>query len=221
MSELVLDKQFFASSLARMAELTEENRDYWTKLDSDIGDGDHGINLSIGFRAVNANLQDNLEKSPDVTTLLKKSGMLLLSKVGGASGPLYGSFFIKMGKDDAEKVEISFPEFVGMLRNGVEAVQQRGKAEIGDKTMIDALQPGIDYLVKHKNDADPVTVMEKTVAIMKQGAESTIPLIAKKGRAMRLGERAVGHKDPGSESSWMLINVFLEEIKKQVNGREV
>lgn len=87
MGEMVLDKQFFANSLAKMAELAEEHRDYWTKLDSDIGDGDHGINLSIGFRAVNANLQDNLEKAADVTALLKKSGMLLLSKVGGASGP--------------------------------------------------------------------------------------------------------------------------------------
>ncbi|MGG5371933.1 dihydroxyacetone kinase subunit DhaL [Enterococcus sp. AZ196] len=214
MSEMVLDKQFFADSLAKMAELAEENRDYWTKLDSDIGDGDHGINLSIGFRAVNANLQDNLEKADDVTTLLKKSGMLLLSKVGGASGPLYGSFFIKMGKDAAGKAEVSFSEFADMLKNGVEAVQLRGKAEIGDKTMIDALQPGIDYLDAHKDDADPVAVMEETVAIMKQGAESTVPLIAKKGRAMRLGERAVGHKDPGSESSWMLMNVFLEEMKK-------
>ena len=101
-----------------------------------------------------------------------------------------------------------------MLKNGVAAVQQRGKAEIGDKTMIDALQPGIEYLEAHKNDDDPVAVMEETVSIMKQGAESTIPLIAKKGRAMRLGERAVGHKDPGSESSWMLMNVFLEEMKK-------
>lgn len=214
MSEMVLDKQFFADSLAKMAELAEVNRDYWTKLDSDIGDGDHGINLSIGFRAVNANLQDNLEKAPDISTLLKKSGMLLLSKVGGASGPLYGSFFIKMSKEDTGKETVTFPEFAGMLKNGVEAVQLRGKAELQDKTMIDALLPGIEYLEAHKNDEDAIAVMEETVAIMKQGAESTIPLVAKKGRAMRLGERAVGHKDPGSESSWMLMNIFLEEMKK-------
>lgn len=214
MSEMVLDKQFFANCLANMAKLAEENRDYWTKLDSNIGDGDHGINLSIGFRAVMANLEENLDKAEDVTTLLKKSGMLLLNKVGGASGPLYGSFFIKMGKDAAGKVEVSFSEFSDMLKNGIEAVQLRGKAEIGDKTMIDALQPGMNYLDAHKNDENPIAVMEETVAIMKQGAESTVPLIAKKGRAMRLGERAIGHKDPGSESSWMLINVFLEEMKK-------
>ncbi|MEG1502712.1 MAG: dihydroxyacetone kinase subunit DhaL [Enterococcus sp.] len=213
MSGIVLDKKFFADSLDKMAELTEKNRDYWTKLDSDIGDGDHGINLSIGFRAVKKDLQNNFENSEDISTLLKKSGMVLLSKVGGASGPLYGSFFIKMGKDEKGKDEVSFPEFVSMLKNGVDAIQQRGKAELGDKTMLDALQPGIDYLEEHKNDSDSIAVMEQTISIMKKGADSTIPLVAKKGRAMRLGERAIGHKDPGSESSWMLLNIFLEEMK--------
>ncbi|MEO1771518.1 dihydroxyacetone kinase subunit DhaL [Candidatus Enterococcus ferrettii] len=213
MSEMTFDKQFFGRSLASMAELTEKNRDYWTKLDSDIGDGDHGINMSIGFRAVSAKLEENLENAEDITSLLKKSGMLLLSKVGGASGPLYGSFFIKMGKDITGQTEITFSDFVGMIKNGVEAIQFRGKAELGDKTMLDALLPGLEYLEAHQTDSNPVVVLEEAVAIMRQGAESTIPLIAKKGRAMRLGERAIGHKDPGSESSWMLINVFLEEMK--------
>ena len=214
MGEMTFDKQFFGRSLAAMAELAEENRDYWTKLDSDIGDGDHGINMSIGFRAVSAKLEENLEKSEDITGLLKKSGMLLLSKVGGASGPLYGSFFMKMGADVAGQTEITFPEVVGMIKNGVTAIQLRGKAELGDKTMLDALLPGVEYLEDHQNDANSVAVLEEAVTVMKQGAESTIPLIAKKDRAMRLGERAIGHKDPGSESSWMLINVFLEEMKK-------
>ncbi|MCB5950828.1 dihydroxyacetone kinase subunit L [Enterococcus sp. BWT-B8] len=214
MSEQVFDKQFFADSLVKMAELTEANRDYWTKLDSDIGDGDHGINLSIGFREVSAKLAEKLAESPDTATFLKKSGMILLSKVGGASGPLYGSFFIKMGKDHIGKETVTFPEFADMIKNGVEAIQFRGKAELGDKTMLDALLPGIDYLQAHKEDTDHLAVMEKMIEIMREGAESTIPLIAKKGRAMRLGERAIGHKDPGSESSWMLMNVFLEQMRK-------
>ncbi len=214
MGEMTFDKQFFGRSLAAMAELAEENRDYWTKLDSDIGDGDHGINMSIGFRAVSAKLEENLEKSEDISSLLKKSGMLLLSKVGGASGPLYGSFFMKMGKDVAGQTEITFPDFVGMIKNGVAAIQFRGKAELGDKTMLDALLPGVEYLETHQTDENPIAVLEEAIEVMKQGAESTIPLIAKKGRAMRLGERAIGHKDPGSESSWMLINIFLEEMKK-------
>ncbi|GCF94755.1 dihydroxyacetone kinase subunit L [Enterococcus florum] len=213
MNERTLDKQFFGNCLSKMAELAEENRDYWTKLDSDIGDGDHGINLSIGFRAVSGQLAENLENTDDITGLLKKSGMLLLSKVGGASGPLYGSFFIKMGKDVVGKTTINFPEFVGMIKNGVDAIQFRGKSELGEKTMLDALLPGVAYLEEHIEE-EPLVVMEQAVAIMREGAESTIPLIAKKGRAMRLGERAIGHKDPGSESSWMLMNVFLEEMKK-------
>lgn len=211
---VTLDKQFFIDSLTTMAALAEENRDYWTKLDSDIGDGDHGINLSIGFRAVLAQLPEVSEQAEDINTVLKKAGMTLLSKVGGASGPLYGSFFIKMGKDVAGKTEVTFPEFVRMIKNGVDAIQFRGKAEVGDKTMIDALIPGINYLEEHQDEPDPVNVLEEAIAVMKAGAESTIPLIAKKGRALRLGERAIGHKDPGSESSWMLINVFLEEMKK-------
>ncbi|MGX6962673.1 dihydroxyacetone kinase subunit DhaL [Vagococcus xieshaowenii] len=199
-----------------MAALTEENRDYWTELDSDIGDGDHGINLSIGFRGVTEKLQENYDNSNDINDLLKKSGMILLSKVGGASGPLYGSFFMKIGKDVVGKNEVTFVEFVDMLKNGIEAIQMRGKAELGDKTMLDTLLPGLDYLELHKEDEDSIKVLEDAVAIMKQGSDSTIPLVAKKGRAMRLGERAIGHRDPGSASSWMLINVFLEEMKKQV-----
>ncbi|QCA29419.1 dihydroxyacetone kinase subunit L [Vagococcus xieshaowenii] len=215
-NKLLLNKEFFKISLEKMAALTEENRDYWTELDSDIGDGDHGINLSIGFRGVTEKLQENYDNSNDINDLLKKSGMILLSKVGGASGPLYGSFFMKIGKDVVGKNEVTFVEFVDMLKNGIEAIQMRGKAELGDKTMLDTLLPGLDYLELHKEDEDSIKVLEDAVAIMKQGSDSTIPLVAKKGRAMRLGERAIGHRDPGSASSWMLINVFLEEMKKQV-----
>lgn len=219
MNQMILDKTFFANSLKSMAELTEENRDYWTQLDSDIGDGDHGINLSIGFRAIMEQIDGLEEQTEDIATFLKKAGMILLSKVGGASGPLYGSFFIKMGKDVAGKSELDFQEFAGMLQNGVEAIQFRGKAELEDKTMIDALLPGATYLEQHKADEDSLTVMKATIEVMHEGAESTIPLIAKKGRAMRLGERAIGHKDPGSESSWMLMNVFYEEMKKVSEGK--
>lgn len=212
-TEIIANKDFFRNSLIKMAELSEEQRDYWTSLDSNIGDGDHGINLSIGFRGISKEIEELDKTTEDIYSLLKKSGMILLSKVGGASGPLYGSFFIKMGKDIEGKTEVTFPEFVDMLQSGIDAIQARGKAELHDKTMLDALLPGIEYLQAHKMDDDYLTVMEKAIQLMQEGAESTIPLIAKKGRAMRLGERAVGHKDPGAESSWMLLNVFYEEMK--------
>ena len=213
-TEVIANKTFFKNSLIKMAELSEEQRDYWTSLDSNIGDGDHGINLSIGFRGISKEIEELDQTTEDIHSLLKKSGMILLSKVGGASGTLYGSFFIKMGKEVEGKTEVTFPEFVEMLQSGIDAIQARGKAELQDKTMLDALLPGIEYLQAHKNEEDYLTVMEKAIQMMQEGAESTIPLIAKKGRAMRLGERAIGHKDPGAESSWMLLNVFYEEMKK-------
>lgn len=142
--------------------------------------------------------------------------MILLGKVGGASGPLYGSFFMKCGTDVAGKTELNFDELCDMIINGAAAVQHRGKAELGDKTMMDAFLPGIEVLENRDADADPVVTFTAFVEAMHAGAQSTIPLIAKKGRALRLGERAIGHIDPGSESSWMLMNVILENLKKAV-----
>ncbi len=215
MSELVLGKDFFVEVMKDLHDMIEVQRDYLTGLDSDIGDGDHGINLSIGFRAVVEKLEAMDAETEDISSFLRKVGMTLLGKVGGASGPLYGSFFMKAGDDVKGKTEVTFEEFCGMIANGVKAVQTRGKAEIGDKTMIDALVPGIEVLLDEKNkDKDPIEVFTACVEKMKEGAESTIPLVAKKGRAMRLGERAIGHKDPGSESSWMIMEVFLNRLKK-------
>lgn len=215
MSEnLVLDREFFINSLKEMAKLSEEKRDYWTSLDSDIGDGDHGINLSIGFRGITTELENVIANTDDINGLLKKSGMILLSKVGGASGPLYGSFFMKMGSAVAGQETVTFGEFLKMIITGIDAVQSRGKAEIADKTMIDAFLPGRAVLEAYQEGDNPYTTFDKFIEKMKEGSDSTIPLIAKKGRAMRLGERAIGHRDPGSESSWELMEVFNQELKK-------
>jgi dihydroxyacetone kinase-like protein len=193
-----LDRDFFVASFRRMAKTAEEHRDEWTKLDGDIGDGDHGINLTIGFR--------------EVAGTFKLVGMTLLRKVGGASGPLYGSFFMKAGAEVADQPEVSFDDLRRMLRAGVDAIIARGKAQVGDKTMIDSYLPGLEVLEAADPD-DPVAAFSAFVDRMKLGSDETIPLVAKKGRAMRLGERAVGHRDPGSQSSWMLMNCFLEELK--------
>lgn len=214
MAELVLGKDFFIECMKDLHDMIEVQRDYLTGLDSDIGDGDHGINLSIGFREVKKKLDSFEAETEDIASFFKKVGMTLLGKVGGASGPLYGSFFMKAGDDVKGKSEVTFEEFCGMLANGVKAVQTRGKAVVGDKTMIDAFVPGIDLLMDESNKGkDPVEVFTAFVERMKEGAESTVPLIAKKGRAMRLGERAIGHKDPGAESSWMMMEIFLNRLK--------
>lgn len=213
---VVLDRDFFKKSIINITKLIEKERDHLTELDSDIGDGDHGINMSIGFREVTKKLNDFDEASEDITTFLKKVGMALLGKIGGASGPLYGSFFMKMGKDVAGENEVTFEEFVGMIETGIEAIEARGKAVVGEKTMVDAFRPGIDFLKKQRIDNNELEIFGEFVEEMKKGSENTIPLVAKKGRAMRLGERAIGHRDPGSESSWMLMNAFYEEMKNQV-----
>ena len=213
MRALMLNKSYFIETLKKLAAMAEENRDHLSKLDSDIGDGDHGINLTIGFREVEKQLPQLSESVTDIAELMKKVGMILLSKVGGASGPLYGSFFMKMATHIIGKQEVTFKEFCQMYQDGVEAVQMRGKAELNDKTMLDALIPGLEILKNYQEGDDPINTLENCVNEMKLGSDKTIPLMAKKGRALRLGERAVGHRDPGSESAWMIMNIFLQQFK--------
>lgn len=213
MRALMLNKSYFIETLKKLAAMAEENRDHLSKLDSDIGDGDHGINLTIGFREVEKQLPQLSESVTDIAELMKKVGMILLSKVGGASGPLYGSFFMKMATHIIGKQEVTFKEFCQMYQDGVEAVQMRGKAELNDKTMLDALIPGLEILKNYQEGDDPINTLENCVNEMKLGSDKTIPLMAKKGRALRLGERAVGHRDPGSESAWMIMNIFLQQLK--------
>jgi len=204
------DRDYFVRVFRRMAATAEEHRDEWTKLDGAIGDGDHGINKSIGFREVVKQL-DALPDDTDIAGTFKLVGMTLLRKVGGASGPLYGSFFMKAGAEVADQSEVSFDDLPRMLRAGVTSIQQRGKAELGDKTMLDSYLPGLDVL-EAADGADPKAALTAFVDRMRQGSDDTIPLQAKKGRAMRLGPRSIGHRDPGSQSSWMLMNCFLEEV---------
>lgn len=206
-----MDRDFFVGAFRRMAATAEEHRDEWSKLDGAIGDGDHGINMSIGFREVVKQL-DALPEGTDVAGIFKLVGMTLLRKVGGASGPLYGSFFMKAGAEVADQPEVSFDDLRRMLRAGVDSIQARGKAELGDKTMLDSYLPGLDVL-EADDGTDPVAALTAFVDRMRQGSDDTIPLIARKGRAMRLGPRSAGHRDPGSQSSWMLMNCFLEELR--------
>lgn len=211
---LTLNKNYFKRSIENIADLIERERDHLTELDSEIGDGDHGINMSIGFRDVTKNLESIDEQTEDIETFLKKVGMSLLGKVGGASGPLYGSFFMKMGKPISGKTEVTFEEWIQMIESGVKSIEIRGKSEVGQKTMVDAFRPAIDFLKEQTIDNNEEELFEEFVEVMKNGADKTIDLIAKKGRSARLGERAVGHKDPGAESAWMIMNAFSEELKK-------
>lgn len=211
---MVYSKEFFKNFILRLIPMFEEHRDYLSKLDSDIGDGDHGINMSIGFREVEKQLDKIYEETEDIASFYKKVGMILLGKVGGAAGPLYGSLFMKAGDDVKGKNELSFSELVGFIDNGVKAIEARGKAVVGDKTMVDALRPAVDKLKESaESGKDELESFEAFVEELKAGSDRTIPLIAKKGRAMRLGERAVGFRDPGSFSSYLIYLEMLKEMK--------
>lgn len=214
-NDFILNKDFFIDVIKDLSEMIEEKNKYFTSLDSEIGDGDHGINLTIGFRDVMKQLESWQEL--DLTKLFKKVGMSLLGKVGGSSGPLYGSFFMKFGVPAENRDEVNFNEFYQMFKAGIEAIEFRGKAIIGDKTMIDALRPGFDEFTNSiDNNLSPIDCFENFVNKAKQGAENTRHIVAKKGRAMRLGERSIGHVDPGAASACCILEVFNTNLKEYI-----
>jgi dihydroxyacetone kinase-like protein len=192
----------FASTVA-------ENREYLTKLDSAIGDGDHGINMHRGMQAALAKIEGHPDG--DVGSLLKTVGMTLVSTVGGAGGPLYGTFFLQMGTATAGKSELSATDWQSALQAGLAGVQMRGKAEPGDKTMVDALVPANDALLAAIADgASFGEALRRSAEAAEEGMKATTPLVARKGRASYLGERSAGHQDPGATSTYLLIKAAAD-----------
>jgi len=200
--------------LHRMADVIDENKKYLTKLDSAIGDADHGINMNRGFKAVLQKVSSAEDK--DAGTILKTAGMALVSSVGGAGGPLYGTAFMQAGMAVAGKYELESEDVLSALRSALDGVVMRGKASPGDKTMVDAITPAVDAMEKSLEDgAETAEALEAAAAAAKQGMEDTIPMLAKKGRASYLGERSVGHQDPGATSSYLLINTMAEVAREK------
>ncbi len=182
----------------------ETHKQRLTQLDSAIGDGDHGINMARGMRTARAKIE-GLD-DPDIGKLLKTVGMALVSSVGGAGGPLYGTFFMQMGSKLSGAEELSLVNWTEALEAGVNGVQSRGKAEVGDKTMLDALAPAVDALKTAMNEgASLPDALKRSAAAAEEGVAATIPLVARKGRASYLGERSAGHQDPGATSSHLLL----------------
>jgi phosphoenolpyruvate---glycerone phosphotransferase subunit DhaL len=186
-----------------------ENKEYLTRLDSAIGDADHGINMDRGMTAVQAKL-DGLE-GDDIGAMLKTVGMTLVSTVGGAGGPLYGTLFLQMGMATAGKSELEPEDWAAALDAAVKGVQMRGKAEPGDKTMVDALIPARDaFSAAVAEGASFEEALKRSAQAAEEGMLATTPLIAKKGRASYLGERSGGHQDPGATSSYMLVKTAAD-----------
>jgi dihydroxyacetone kinase-like protein len=200
------------SFIEQFAATVSDNKDYLTKLDSAIGDADHGINMDRGMKAAMEKVSA-VESNSDAGNLLKTVGMALVSKVGGAGGPLYGTLFLQLGTKLTGKSEISLEEWAGAVDAAVTGVQARGKAQLGDKTMIDALAPARDALNKAAANGDGLVDGLKTAtAAAEEGMRATIPLVARKGRASYLGERSAGHQDPGATSSFLLMQCAEETL---------
>jgi dihydroxyacetone kinase-like protein len=181
-----------------------DNRDYLTTLDSAIGDADHGTNMERGMRKALERL-DGVEGA-DIGATLKAVGMALVSSVGGAGGPLYGTFFIQMGGATAGKDEVVLADWAQAVKAGVDGVQSRGKAEPGDKTMVDALLPAAQSLREAADQGtDLAEALRQAADAAEEGMKATTELVARKGRASYLGPRSAGHQDPGATSSYLLM----------------
>jgi len=193
------------------ADLVAENKDYLTQLDSAIGDADHGANMARGMAAAVA----ALDGKPPATAaaLLKQVGMTLVSTVGGASGPLYGTFFLRMATAAGEVDALNAEAFAKALRAGLDGVVARGKAEAGDKTMFDALAPAVEALDTALATGTPLAeALRATAAAAAEGRDATVPMLARKGRASYLGERSVGHQDPGATSTTLLLEAAAAAV---------
>ncbi|MBN1486868.1 MAG: dihydroxyacetone kinase subunit L [Anaerolineae bacterium] len=211
----MITKDQIVAWLRRCADVLAENKKYLTDLDAAIGDADHGINMDRGFTRVVSQLPGVEDK--DIGNILKMAGMALISSVGGAGGPLYGTFFMRAGMATAGKYELTNADVAQLLEAALDGVLQRGKAKLGDKTMVDALTPAVEAFKQTLNgnaETDTLTALEAAVAGAKGGMEATIPLVARKGRASYLGERSAGHQDPGATSSYLLLNALLTVVNE-------
>jgi dihydroxyacetone kinase-like protein len=193
----------------KYAGVIAENRQYLIDLDSAIGDADHGENMNRGFQAVLKKLPDVADK--DIGAVLKMVGMTLLSTVGGAGGPLYGTLFMQMGAKSAGKMTLDLKDWCDMLEAALVGVVARGKAELEDKTMVDALTPALNTLKDASQNGKSIAqALTESAAAAEQGMMGTIPLVARKGRASYLGERSAGHQDPGATSTYFLLKAAAD-----------
>ncbi len=201
----------FDAWVRRFAELVAQERDHLTELDSAIGDADHGTNMDRGMKAAVAALDETAPTGAG--PLLTKVGMTLVSTVGGASGPLYGTLFLRMGTTAGDVGEVGPDLVAAAFRAGLDGVVARGKAVADDKTMYDALAPAVDALEAGLKDGlDLAAALGRAREAADAGRDATIPMLARKGRASYLGERSVGHQDPGATSVALLVAAAADTL---------
>ncbi|HEO9034619.1 TPA: dihydroxyacetone kinase ADP-binding subunit DhaL [Serratia marcescens] len=206
---MALTKQQVVDWLMRCGEVFSRERDFLTRLDTEIGDADHGLNMNRGFNKVVEKLPSVADK--DIGFILKNTGMTLLSSVGGASGPLFGTFFIRAAQAANAKQSLDLAELQQMMQEGVEGVVMRGKAEPGDKTMCDVWWPVVESLGQSAQQNLSVSeALQRAADSAERAVESTITMQARKGRASYLGERSIGHQDPGATSVMLMMKTLAE-----------
>lgn len=193
----------------RLQQIYADNKSYLTELDSAIGDADHGINMDRGFTAVKKALADS--PPTDIAATLKNAAMTLIKTVGGASGPLYGTFLLRAGTTCTGKSQLQAADVLEMFDTGVQGIIQRGKAQLEDKTMVDAWLPALDAMrIALEANASLSEMLQQGAAAAEQGMKNTIPLVARKGRASYLGERSAGHQDPGATSTHLMLRAAAD-----------
>jgi dihydroxyacetone kinase-like protein len=206
---MAVSRQDVLAWLSALQKVFNENRQPLTDLDSAVGDGDFGISLDRGFTAVQSELSAN--PPADIRAVFQNVATILIKTMGGSSGPLLGTFFLRAAATCAGKSELASADVVALFQAGVEGLQQRGKAVLGDKTMMDAWLPAVDAMRGALDAGDALAeIVEKGAAAAEAGMRATITMQARKGRGSYLGERSVGHQDPGATATYLLFKAAAE-----------
>ena len=198
-------------ALEAMCDTIENEKEYLSELDGAIGDGDHGVNMAKCFREVKKKLAES--SAEDVGTLLKEVGMVVMNSVGGAMGALYGTFFLKLSQSSAGKNEVNLSDLVAMFQTGEQGILDIGKANPGDKTLIDTLSPAVRAIEAAEKEGKTLAgALADFEQAAKQGMESTTDMLAKMGRSSRLGERTIGHQDAGATSCYFILRSLASAV---------
>jgi dihydroxyacetone kinase-like protein len=205
----MLDEEYFSKVFVRFAKYISENKEYLTELDSAIGDGDHGINMDKGCKNALEKIENLKLATP--SEFFRTISMAILSSVGGASGPLYGTIFMKISATLSGKTNVTIEDLEEALQNALNAIKVLGKAEVGDKTMIDVWEPVVNKFKESLVNKNSLS--EDLIKTAKESMERTIPLVARRGRASYLGERSANHQDPGATSSYLFFKALFEDLE--------
>jgi phosphoenolpyruvate---glycerone phosphotransferase subunit DhaL len=211
---MTMTAEQFKNFLHNVVTMVEEQKDYLCELDRKLGDGDHGVTMSIGWQAVNEKLNGELKNETDCGKIAIMAGRTFLSAVGSSVGPLYATGFMRGAKSFQGKSEVNDQELKDFWVAFVEGIKERGQAEVGDKTMVDTLQPALESLqANFERSSNFIDSFKEAVVDAKDGMESTKDILSKRGRSSRLGERSLGTIDPGAASSFMILETFLATME--------